>query len=90
MNYRRALPSYHNSSKHRWFSCVSCSRLQTNSVTFTGHDNLTDTRAMSQDVNIAGVYANIYDVKLTAELPNPSFAVYLDNKENGPVDISIS
>lgn len=42
-------------------------------ITFTELNNLTNSQHLNQNitVNITGVYANIWDVKLTAESPNP-------------------
>ena len=41
----------------------------------------------SFNITIVSVYANAWDFKLTAEKNGPLLAIYLDNKENGPVEI---
>jgi hypothetical protein len=58
-------------------------------LTFVKQDNATSPQLFEKEVsvNIAGVYANIYNIRLKLESLNPLIISFLDNKENGPVEI---
>jgi hypothetical protein len=49
--------------------------------------NVQFTLIQQDNISITSVYANAWDFRLTTQSSNPYLALYLDDKENGPVEI---